>query len=135
MALCSFVECVPELLPDDRSVVKFKMNFERCVASAATHITNLAVVEPRIAALMDEYLVTYGNWRLRPNADSDEHVMLGYTQFKTNYTGSKGVRLLMLDSCDLVGFNFWNGGVIEFWIDPDDLAHRRFEFSYAKVRG
>ena len=61
--------------------------------------------------------------------------MLGPTQDKTNPTEANGIRLLMLDSDSAVDFNFCGGGMIEFWIDEDDLASCNFDNVVALTNG
>lgn len=61
--------------------------------------------------------------------------MLGPAQVKTNSTAGSGVRLLCLDSDYGPGMMFCDCGVLEYWIDPADLAAGRFERAYANTAG
>ncbi len=44
-----------------------------------------------------------------------------------NPTGGQGFKLLQLDSDDALGWMIGDVGVLEYWIDPDDLANQRFD--------
>ena len=48
-----------------------------------------------------------------------------------NPTSGRGVKLLQLDSSASLGLQFGDMGVLEFWIDEDDLRMGRFDRAYA----
>jgi hypothetical protein len=84
--------------------------------------------------------LTYRLWRLalhelKPRLGGAHHMMLGAAQRVTNSTLSTGIRLLCLDSDRGIGFTFCDAGVIEFWIDPQDLAARRLDRARAQTAG
>ncbi|WP_299845911.1 YwqG family protein [uncultured Roseovarius sp.] len=57
----------------------------------------------------------------------NNHTIGGPASEVPNPTGGKGFKLLQLDSDTKLGLMIGDCGVVEFWIDPDDLAAGRFE--------
>ncbi|SDE21702.1 DUF1963 domain-containing protein [Rhodospira trueperi] len=98
------------------------------VAQRAVFDADLRAVLPPLA------LEVVDRW-IRPSVGQSEHVMLGYPQAKTNFTTGEGVRLLVLDSDYGTDFMFCDCGVVEFYIDPDDLAARDFSRASANTAG
>ena len=62
-----------------------------------------------------------------------QHALLGPEQQIKNPSGGEGVRLMCLGSDIEMGWEFGDVGVVEFWIAPSDLCHRRFDKAYAMV--
>lgn len=102
---------------------------------AGLGVVQRAITDEDLLPFVDDDLIALNADWLRLDVSKSEHVMLGFTQFKTNSTQGKGVRLLLLDSDYGPGFMFCDAGVIEYWIDPEDLAASRFERAYALTAG
>ena len=66
-----------------------------------------------------------------------QYSMLGPTQTKTNLTAGAGagIRLLGLDSDHGPGMMYCLCGVLEYWINPADLAALRFDRVQAQTAG
>ncbi|MDJ0946532.1 MAG: DUF1963 domain-containing protein [Kiloniellales bacterium] len=94
-----------------------------------------AVTDPEIAERLPAEAHRVNAERLTPDPRGAEHLMLGPTQFKTNPTGDRGLRLLLLSSDPGLDFMFCDVGVVEFWILEEDLAARRFERAWANTAG
>lgn len=110
-------------------------NIRAPISRAFLAVARRAAVDPSLCAALTPRI-----WRLtvpdmQPRLDGSHHMMLGATQRVTNSTLSPGVRLLCLDSDRGLGLNFCDAGVIEFWIDPADLAARRFDRVRAQTAG
>ena len=94
-----------------------------------------AAVEPALRAQLPEAVITLEGHALCPSIGQSEHILLGHTQAKTNSTRGAGLRLLVLDSDNGVDFMFCDVGMVEFWIDPEDLAARDFSRAYGVTAG
>lgn len=60
---------------------------------------------------------------------------MGPPQGFTNDTGGHGLRLLMLSSGRDMDWMFCDLGVVEFWIDAQDLSARRWDRAHAMTAG
>ena len=70
-----------------------------------------------------------------PGHDNARHYLLGAKGIGANPTAGQGVRLLQLDSDGAVEFMFCDVGIVDFWIDEDDLAAGRWERAWAATAG
>ena len=62
--------------------------------------------------------------------------MIGGPKWETpNPTSGEGAKLLQLDSDRRNGFMFCDAGIVDFWIDPQDLADRRFDRAWGATAG
>lgn len=102
---------------------------------AVKRVAQRAAYEPGLCDALPDTALEVVDHRIRPSVGQSEHVMLGYPQAKTNFTTGEGVRLLVLDSDYGTDFMFCDCGVVEFYIDPDDLAARDFTRASANTAG
>lgn len=98
---------------------------------ALLSIVQQSVTDAHMRRILPENLFEFFDDALRPTTEQSEHMMLGHPQFKTNSTRSSGIRLLALDSDYGLNFMFCDVGMIEFWIDPQDLEN--LDFSRVRV--
>jgi hypothetical protein len=107
----------------------------QAVSDSILDLARQAVTDPGLLALMPPAaFAIHADW-LTPSPEQSQHLMLGPAQVKTNSTAGSGIRLLCLDSDYGPGMMFCDCGVVEYWIDPADLAARRFDRAYASTAG
>ena len=68
-------------------------------------------------------------------ADTTHHFLMGAKGMASNPTAGRGQRLAQFDSDYAVDFMFCDVGIIDFWIDPDDLAAGRWDRAWAATAG
>ncbi|MDZ4088011.1 MAG: DUF1963 domain-containing protein [Tabrizicola sp.] len=98
-------------------------------------LARASVTDPDLAARLPASLYAAHLTSLLPSPRHSQHLMLGPAQTKTNSTEGSGIRLLCLDSDYGPGMMFCDGGVIEYWIAPEDLAALRFDRVRAETAG
>ena len=98
-------------------------------------MTREAATDRRLRAVLPQALFDFFDAELRPNAARSQHMMLGHPQFRTNSTQGPGLRLLALDSDGGLDFMFCDAGMVEYWIQPGDLARRDFSQVVALTAG
>lgn len=108
---------------------------ESGLCDAFMKVAQRSVTEPALRDILSDEVMASLEHRLAPRIGQSQHFLMGTAQFQTNSTELKGQRLLVLDSDYGVDFMFCDCGVIEYWIDPDDLANRRFERARATSAG
>lgn len=110
-------------------------NIAAPLSKAIARLGQRAASDPALRARLPEAVIDLVGAGLNPGSIVPEHIMLGHAQAKTNPTPGTGVRLLVLDSDGGVDFMFCDVGVVEFWIDPVDLAARDFSRAYGVTAG
>lgn len=110
-------------------------NIKAPISRAFLAVARRAALDPSLRGALTPRIWRMTVPEVKPRLDGSHHMMLGAAQRVTNPTASPGVRLLCLDSDRGLGFNFCDAGVIEFWIDPEDLAARRFDRARARTAG
>ena len=98
-------------------------------------MTQEAVTDQKLRAVLPQALFDFFDAELRPNPARSQHMMLGHPQFRTNSTQGPGLRLLALDSDAGLDFMFCDAGMVEYWIQPEDLARRDFSQVVALTAG
>ncbi len=98
-------------------------------------MTQEAATDAKLRVALPQALFDFFDAELRPNPALSQHMMLGHPQFRTNSTQAPGLRLLALDSDSGLDFMFCDLGMVEFWIKPEDLAHRDFSQVVAVTAG
>lgn len=98
-------------------------------------MTQEAATDDKLRAALPQALIDFFDAELRPNPALSQHMMLGHPQFRTNSTQAPGLRLLALDSDSGLDFMFCDLGMVEFWIQPEDLARRDFSQVVAVTAG
>ena len=94
--------------------------------SALRTLKTQADVDPDLlAALPQDFLRGFMPYRI---AESSNDTMIGGPKFTNpNPTRGTGFKLLQIDSDTTLGVTWGDMGLVEFWIDPDDLAARDFD--------
>ena len=64
-----------------------------------------------------------------------EHFLLGPKGYEPNPTCGSGIRLAQFGSDDALGMMFCDGGILDFWIDPEDLAAGHWDKAWAATAG
>lgn len=70
-----------------------------------------------------------------PTASTAQHFLLGAKGVASNATDGHGIRLAQFDSDYAMDFMFCDVGIIDFWIDPQDLAAGRWDRAWAATAG
>lgn len=98
-------------------------------------VAQKAVTDAELRKSLPDCALETVNRDLRPSVKHSEHIFLGHPQVKTNSTAGNGIRLLVLDSDYGTDFMFCDCGVVEFYIQPADLAALDFSKAYALTAG
>ena len=98
-------------------------------------LARASVTDPALAAGLPASVCAAHATSIVPSPRHSQQLMLGPTQTKTNSTAGSGIRLLCLDSDYGPGMMFCDCGVLEYWIEPEDLAALRFERVTALTAG
>lgn len=112
-----------------------RAHVEQLLRSTAATVVRRSILAPALRDGLPPALVEATAARLAPTLGDAQHLMLGSAQHKTNSTAGVGVRLLCLDSDYGLDFMFCDCGVIEFWMDPEDLRAGRWERAVAYTAG
>lgn len=110
-------------------------NLQTAVSDSLLDLARSAVTDPALAAILPDRVFAAHATSLLPSPRHAQHLMLGPAQTKTNSTAMSGIRLLCLDSDYGPGMMYCDGGVLEYWISPEDLAARRFDRVRAETAG
>ncbi|WP_146038103.1 DUF1963 domain-containing protein [Tabrizicola aquatica] len=127
--LLQWLTGLPDTAPDQCRAV------QQAVSAATLDLARAAVTDPGLLRALPPVVFEMHATSLVPSPRHSQHLMLGPAQRKTNSTAGQGVRLLCLDSDYGPGMMFCDCGVLEYWIDPKDLAARRFDRAVAQTAG
>jgi len=97
---------------------------------AAEAMSTPALFDTVPSALLEQVAPTLQPWH-----HYTEHFLLGPKSSATNPTAGKGIRLAQFDSDYALRFMFCDVGIIDFWIDEDDLAAGRWDKAYGATAG
>lgn len=112
-----------------------KIDPVKLVAKCRLRILQRSIDAPELqATLPANYLGgmanSYSSW-----SGYAEHYLLGAKGVSSNPTLGKGVRLAQFDSDYGLNFMFCDCGIIDFWIDPDDLKNGYWDRAWAATAG
>jgi hypothetical protein len=114
---------------------KETQGIQSAVSGSLLDLARASATDPALEACLPASVYAGHATSLLPSPRHSQHLMLGPAQTKTNPTEGSGIRLLCLDSDHGPGMMFCDGGVIEYWIAPEDLAALRFDRVRAETAG
>jgi hypothetical protein len=105
------------------------------VGRGRERLPQMAFDQPELMASLPEHYRQglrniHSPWR-----QGEHHFLLGAKAFASNATLGYGVRLAQFCSDYAMDFMFCDCGIIDFWIDADDLANNRWDRAWASTAG
>ena len=105
------------------------------VRNAAIDFTGLAMSDPSLLDEVPTSLLQQVEGTTHPAHSNTNHFLLGPKGCASNPTVGKGIRLAQFDSDYAMRFMFCDVGIVDFWIDPADLADGRWDRAWAATAG
>lgn len=111
------------------------INGEKVVSRGRVRILQRSIDEPALTAALPEEYFTGMVSNFSSFSSYSKHYLLGAKGVSSNPTAGKDVRLAQFDTDYGMDFMFCDCGIIDFWIDPDDLADGRWDRAWAATAG
>lgn len=96
-------------------------------AQAMSNPTIIENIPPKLCALVESTTL--------PSHNYTEHFLNGPKGAGSNPTAGEGIRIAQIDSDYALSFMFCDVGIIDFWIDADDLAAGNWDRAWAATAG
>jgi hypothetical protein len=108
---------------------------ENISTSGLTALVAEAVTAPVLLEAVPQAALECVHDRVLPSHHYTEHFLAGPKGAASNPTSGKGVRLAQFDSDKALGMMFCDVGIIDFWIDAEDLAAGRWNRAWGATAG
>ncbi len=119
-------------------LMKECFNLSRLTPSAETYVYYAvvdlvaeAIFDPELLSQVPKEILELVHPTTLPSHKTAEHFLLGPKGGATNPTAGHGVRLAQFGSDYAVRFMFCDVGVVDFWIDEEDLERGRWDKAWA----
>ncbi|WP_341365810.1 DUF1963 domain-containing protein [Yoonia sp. BS5-3] len=108
---------------------------EQVVATAWQMFFQRTLSDPDLRAKVPSQMMASVSAQFAPSRGGTSHYLMGAKGVGSNPTAGHGIRLAQFDSDYGVDFMFCDCGIIDFWIDADDLAKGRWDRAWAATAG
>lgn len=110
-------------------------DWRNIVKSASLSLVAQSMEHPEVLTDIPDAVVAAASDHVLPSHEYTNHYLGGPKGSGGNPTAGDGVRLAQFDSDYGLGMMFCDVGIIDFWIDPDDLAAGRWDRAWAATAG